>query len=136
MPIVQWSETYRVNNELIDAQHQRLFDAINDLYDAVSCDNVDSDRIGACVKFLTEATEHHFADEERLMRENNYPLLAKHQAEHKTLLEQLTEFDAMLCRSSIKVRSVDEALVKFLAGEWLLNHVADADLRYIPYISK
>ena len=129
MPVIEWSVSYSVNNEAMDGQHQRLFKAVNDLYDSMNSATPDAPQALQCIKFLTEYTRTHFADEESLMRDRNYSGLEAHRAEHERLLQQLREFERRIMAGT-RESFVEDDMIIFLLGDWLLDHVLSSDRGY------
>ncbi len=83
---------------------------------------------------LLEHTQEHFANEERLMQENRFYGLAEHQAEHRSILAEMSRFYAMalngqmlFAKSYIKngvkerldlhIRNIDSQLAMFLKSQ-------------------
>lgn len=129
MPVVKWDESFSVGNGLLDGQHQKLFRAINDLYDATRGRKATAESRRA-LEFLIDYTRTHFADEEALMEARGYPGLAEHRAEHQELIANLQEFARRLAREETDP-FVDEDLLFFLTGTWLVDHVMSSDQKYV-----
>ena len=129
MPVIEWSTSYSVNNEAMDGQHQRLFTAVNELYDSMNSAEPDARQARQCIKFLTEYARTHFADEESLMRDRNYGGLEAHQAEHARLLERLRGFERRITEGTRESFVADD-MILFLLGDWLLDHVLSSDQGY------
>lgn len=74
---------------------------------------------------LQEHTRHHFAEEERLMRETHFPPYPMHKGEHDHVLEDMGD------RVTRWEQSRDAAsLQNWLEGEigdWFVNHVSTMD---------
>ncbi len=129
MPVIEWAAAYSVNNEAMDGQHQRLFKAVNELYDSINSATPDARQALQCIKFLTEYTRTHFADEESLMRDRNYSGLTAHQAEHELVLKQLRGFERLITVAT-RESFVEDDMILFLLGDWLLDHVLSSDQAY------
>jgi len=129
MPAIEWNDAYSVGDEEMDRQHRRLFAAINDLYDSMAVAMPDRERSLNCFKFLTEYTLTHFADEERLMRSMGFPGLQAHVDEHKKLVSRLEELAGRMAKAQPD-NFLDDDMVIFLVGDWLLQHVVELDQKY------
>lgn len=136
MPTIEWDDSIAVGNALIDAQHQKLFAAINDLDRAIHSPRVDTDQVFQSLLFLIDYTRNHFADEERLMAECGYAHLEAHRAEHVQLTHKLNELSHLISRYSIKDPLIAEDLGAFLTGEWLRTHVIESDHQLIPDLAR
>jgi hemerythrin-like metal-binding protein len=122
MPIVNWSDEYSVNVAEIDAQHKELLKLVNGLHAAVeSC--IGKDELKDKLINLTEFTRHHFATEEELMKQHDYPDLVRHHKEHRTLLRHMDELVAMVSngRSPTFYSDYD------VSTDWALLHIEEHD---------
>ena len=135
MPAIEWNDSYSVGDAKMDLQHRQLFAAINDLYDHMASAMPDHNRTLECVKFLTEYTLTHFADEEALMRSINFPGLQAHIEVHKNLVTQLTGYTKRLV-SKKEDSFVDDDMVMFLLSDWLIRHVVEEDQEYAKALRK
>ena len=135
MPAIEWDDSYSVNDSKMDAQHKGLFAAINDLYDHMASAMPDHQRTLECVKFLTDYTLTHFADEEALMASIDFAGLQAHAEVHKKLVAQLTEYTRRLTAKKDDV-FVDDDIVMFLLSDWLLRHVVEEDQEYAKALRK
>ena len=72
----QWDESLSVGINVIDAQHKRIVQYINEL--ATARDNGDRATIGKVLDGMIDYTVTHFAFEESLMERAGYPILREH----------------------------------------------------------
>ena len=91
MALVTWDASYSVNVKSCDAEHQKLFDLINALHEAMS---VGKGRtiITGVVRELEKYTQTHFLAEEALMQRAQYPTLNDHRLEHQKFVAQVKQF--------------------------------------------
>ena len=126
----EWSEEFSVGLRLIDNDHRGLFDAMNDLQDAVEHRRGEAE-IGHTITYLIRYVQEHFEREERLMREYGYPEVAEHKNKHRKLNRQMFAVQKLY---EADHNLVDlEKLVEFLRG-WLIRHVLGSDMDYAPYL--
>lgn len=115
----------------VDSQHRRLFDLLNQLSDAIA-DGRSSEELVQVIDSLADYTGTHFRDEEALLRKASYPHYDAHIALHH-------KFEETVKKARIDVQSgkgmVASELVRFLT-DWLVQHIAKQDLRYVPYVQK
>jgi hemerythrin-like metal-binding protein len=129
---VAWSDAFSVGFEAIDNQHKKLVKIANELFDGCKSGMTAGD-----VKFLAilrEAAEYaqtHFADEEKYMRQANFPDLDAHRKIHREFTNQVIK--AIQTFETGGVQPID--LARFLK-DWLLNHIAKMDKEYAPYLAK
>jgi hemerythrin-like metal-binding protein len=129
MPLIEWSEEYSVHISSIDSQHRKLFQMLNDLYEAMRSGKGNS-AAPAVLRGLIAYTKEHFAEEERLMKSSNYPRYPEHKAEHDKLTAEVVrlvkEFDSGKTRLSVP-------LLEFLRT-WLQSHIHGSDKQYSSHL--
>lgn len=119
-------------NKMIDSQHKELIHRINELLK--SCENEPVDRIRAVktLDFLADYTEYHFAEEENLQKEIEYPGLEAHLKEHEALRQVVRDLYEMLSDQEGPtedfVNQVRENVV-----EWLYTHIKGFDRSVAEY---
>jgi hemerythrin len=95
MSTFAWNESYSVHVQQFDAQHQKLFEIINSLSDAMRVGKGE-DVIRDVVAQLAVYTRTHFLQEEVLMRQTGYPDLAAHHDQHTRLMSDVEKYKADL----------------------------------------
>ena len=125
-----WTPTYSVQVAAMDAQHKRLFEIVHELYAAMSVGKGKT-VAGNVLQELIEYTVHHFAAEEKLLEQKNYPTLALHRAEHRALTDKVLAFkkDFDAGRAGIT-----PDLMTFLQN-WLTNHIQTVDQKYGKFLN-
>jgi len=78
---------------------------------------------------LTEYADHHFKDEESLLKKNGYPGLATQQQQHAFFISQLKEFK----NSSSKHFALPESTLAFMK-DWFLEHILQEDKKYGDFL--
>jgi hemerythrin-like metal-binding protein len=126
-----WTPDYSVGIGSIDGQHQKLFSIARELYSAMSAGQ-GKEALGRILDRLAQYTEVHFAHEERLMREHDFPGLADHKAEHDALKGQVRRFQQDFEAGRV-VLTVE--LLHFLR-DWLQKHIMGSDQRYAPFLKQ
>lgn len=129
----QWKDSYLTHIDELDAQHQKLVALINNLYtDLLNCP--EDEKKQACVnKTLEELvaySDYHFAAEEKLMQEHEYPAYAEHKQEHEKFKQRVTELMQVQQQST---NALPFPVVVFLR-DWLTTHVIHTDKGYGPYL--
>ena len=81
---IDWNESYDVGVKEMNEQHKKLFSFINVLSDVVGIENR-KHTIGKVIDELVNYTVTHFAAEEKLMLENDYPEYEYHKETHDKL---------------------------------------------------
>lgn len=119
---MEWYDSYNIGIEKIDQQHKKLVHQVSVLQAALLSESINKE-VGEAIKFLVDYTKTHFADEEELMREIDFPEFEKHKKMHGKLIKEV--IDVLLgLKKGKRVNTYD--LVDFLT-EWLLNHIKYED---------
>lgn len=130
MPAIAWTEEFSVGVESLDAQHRRLFDVVNELDEAI--EKLRGQRaMTRVLRELVGYTQEHFAFEERLMAEAEYPDLADHQAKHRAIIQKIERFEYEL---NVEKQRISREVRDFLQ-HWLLTHIAEEDKAYVPALA-
>ena len=130
MPFMNWDNTYKVNVDIIDEQHQRLFEIVNQLYDAVISSEANT-VIGPIFDELVNFTVLHFETEEKLFLEYDYPEYELHKQQHTDLLQQVGALHAAF---NLGQETLTESILNFLK-KWLQEHTTQSDLRFAGYMN-
>jgi len=84
---IAWNDVYTLGDPSIDAEHKKIFSLANKVK---QCDS--EDKIKDAVKEVITYTKFHFANEERYMKEIDYPDLVQHKKIHRELIKDLGDF--------------------------------------------
>lgn len=126
----QWKPAYSVKVVLLDNQHKKLFDLVNELHNAMSAGH-GKDVAGDVLNRLIDYTVIHFKAEEALMEKHNYPGLQSHRSEHKALTDKVIAFKKEF---EAGTSVVTPQLMMFLQ-QWLKNHIQGVDQRYSDFLN-
>lgn len=125
MDRIEWNESFSLGIENIDGQHKQLFKLTNLLFEtmeAASC----TPMIEPVFRGLMTYAQAHFAAEETLMQQVEFPHLAAHQAEHLALTSKAWE---MMHRLKAENKASAVRLAMHLKNS-LIRHILDEDSRY------
>jgi hemerythrin len=130
MSLVEWSEDLVIGVAVIDADHRKLFSLVNFLYDSMIVGR-DSRLIDGFFDALLVYTREHFAHEETLFQETNYPGRASHEKEHEELINQILE-----ARTKYKARRESTGSLEIIGfiNRWLIEHIRKSDRKYAPHL--
>ncbi len=130
--MLKWSEDYATGIELIDDQHKRLFQYVNDLEDAVRQSDVNHELLLKILDFFEEYAKVHFGNEESCMHRYKCPVAKTNQAAHRRFIESYEYYKGVL-----KKEGPSYVLYKALlnwAQQWLLEHICKVDLQLKPCV--
>ncbi len=129
--VLRWSDKLNTGIDLMDRQHQRLVELINQLFQAMK-DGGDRMLVGQVVDELVDYTVTHFRAEENLMKKHNYPDFEAHCLIHKNFIDQVAGY-ATKIKTGDRMPPAD--VYKFLK-DWLVGHIEGQDRDgYGMYIS-
>lgn len=129
--LISWTAVYSVGYEVIDNQHQRLVEIINDLYNAFSR-SAANDEIEPILKRMLAYTEYHFQTEEKCFAKYKYVESEKHTQEHDSFIEKTKKFYDDYQNGSA---TVSYEVMNFLR-EWLISHIMGSDQEFGEYCRK
>ena len=122
MQRLKWDASFEIGVAKVDAEHQRLIEVYNELYDAAQAGVTGPDLYNLCFKLCTY-TEQHFKHEEQIMRELAYPGYDQHHTHHAYLL---TEIATITLRYGEDLTGISARVMDYI-WEWLLNHILAED---------
>lgn len=132
-----WHDSYSVGYGPIDNQHQNLFSISNELTDATEkSEGPDATDLSEIIAKLLTYVRSHFSEEEALMKNSDFPDLARHLVAHQALLAKILELENRVATGETdEIRAVATSL-PLLVGDWLIDHIAIEDQKYSSYIGK
>ncbi len=129
--ILNWTEDIAVGVGVIDEQHKKLFEYLNDFVYAID-NNAGPDEIEKVVGFLDTYVIEHFDTEESMMKEVSCPDMEEHIGQHRIFIDSLNEVKRSLARDG-----ASDELALMLRGNlcnWLFSHILMLDRRMGPFI--
>jgi len=123
-----WTDQLNVGIEVIDQQHRRIVEYINQLDDARS-NNCSREEIGFLINELVDYTISHFGFEESLQEEAGYPFLKSHQKVHELFTKRVADFQTRYNNGEDVTKGLNSLLVT-----WLFNHIKRDDNDYVETV--
>ena len=117
---------------MIDTQHKELIDRINKLL--ILCENEKPMKREAVemLDYLSDYTEFHFSQEEKLQEEIQYPGLAEHKKKHEELRRVVQELREMLEEQEGPTNEFVEKVNENVT-QWLYSHIKGFDRSVAEY---
>ena len=124
MPYLTWDSRLDTGVSVIDSQHHRIVDYINELQDAIAGD--DRQMVQAVLDDLVDYTVSHFAFEEHLQEQAQYPSFDTHKQKHEEFARQIHEYRD-------RFRGGEDIAGQLLSDlrEWLIRHVQEEDAAFV-----
>ncbi len=130
MPIIDWDAKLSVNIKIIDEQHKRLVDMVNQLYDSMK-EGKAKDVLGNLLTELASYTDYHFRTEEDLFKKHGYPESALHKMEHDKLRKEVLDLKAKMDKGE----AIITVEVLYFLKDWLSKHIMGSDKKYSPFLN-
>jgi hemerythrin len=124
---ITWKDFYSVGEPILDQQHRQIIEIINDLYDALQCEE-EQRAIPPLLERIVQYTRNHFQYEERILREIGAPDFDRHKACH----DRMTQDTIQRCGQAGTVTGRE--LLQFLQ-QWWLSHIQSVDKQYAPCLA-
>lgn len=125
-----WSNDLNTGIDVIDKQHQRIVEYINELHDARTSGHKMED-IGKVIDELVDYTLSHFAFEESMQEDAHYPFLKAHKKVHEMFVSKVSDLQHRFSLGE----DVSEELHKMLFT-WLYNHIKRDDADYVESVKR
>ncbi len=123
-----WSDQLNIGIDVIDQQHRRIVEYINQLDDARS-NGMSREEAAWLLNDLVDYTISHFGFEESLQEEAGYPFLTSHKKVHELFTKRIAEFQARAERGEDVTKALNSLLVT-----WLFNHIKRDDNDYVESV--
>jgi hemerythrin len=123
-----WSKDLDTGIDIIDRQHKRIVDYINELDDARGSGRK-REEVGHVIDEMVDYTLSHFAFEESMQEEAHYPFLKAHKKVHELFVSKVANLQERFGLGE----DVSEELHKMLFT-WLYNHIKRDDADYVEAV--
>lgn len=131
LELIKWTDLYSVKNSVIDAQHKKLVELINELFRLIS-KKENREKMENIINSLIEYTQYHFITEEELFNKYGYPEIEKHKEEHQDFVNQVLQFKTDYSEGKVQIKFDVFSFLK----DWLLKHIIGSDKKYMQYFKK
>ncbi|NDY90222.1 bacteriohemerythrin [Ideonella livida] len=121
---ITWTTDLNTGIEVIDNQHRRIVEYINQLEQAALRRDMPS--VGRVLEDLVDYTQSHFAFEESLQEEVGYQYAKPHKAVHEMFIKRVSGYQQRHAAGE----NVIEALHTMLST-WLIHHIKRDDMAYV-----
>jgi hemerythrin len=122
--LIEWTDDLNIGIEIIDKQHKKIVDYINQLNIAIRKNN--RDQVGRVLRELADYTISHLAFEETLLEKVGYLYLKPHKGLHEMFTKRLEKFQ----QRHDSGEDVAEQLLNMLSI-WLVHHIKQSDMDYV-----
>ncbi len=129
--LITWRDSFIIDGSIIDLQHKKLIDLINELYSAF-LEGKANNILAGIIEKLADYTIYHFKEEEDFFERVNYYRTDFHKKQHADFVQTVLDFKRKLKEQDV---GLSYEIMNFLR-DWLQKHILDADKKYVPYLEK
>lgn len=131
---VEFDNSLVTGNAMIDEQHKELIGKIDKL---VTCCEEGGGKVEAIkmLDYLSDYTDFHFGEEEKLQEEVSYPAIEGHKAKHAEFKKSVEELHEMLVEEEGPTDAFVAAVQKNVV-DWLFDHIKNMDQALAAYVQK
>jgi hemerythrin len=126
---LQWTPDLEIGISVIDNQHKRIVDYINELNNAIRTGSTEETRL--TLEGLLDYTITHFEFEEELQEKAGYPFLKAHQSVHQRFMKRIAAFRGRANNGE----DIANELLSMLRV-WLVSHIMGDDRDYVESVKE
>ena len=131
MAYFEWADDLVIDGGLIDEDHRKLVNLVNELHTATS-EGRGMEIVDKILDALIEYTAEHLQREEAQMAEVNFPNLEQHKMGHVKFIENLRNLQKKYENGSITVASQLSTILR----DWLSLHIRRSDKELLEFMKK
>lgn len=124
---IEWTSDLNTGIDVIDDQHRRIVDYINQLENAIAQKN--SRSVGLVLDALADYCRAHFGFEESLQEKAGYALAKPHKVVHETFTKRLGKYREKHNAGEDVAKQLHDMLVT-----WLMHHIKRDDMAYVSVV--
>lgn len=128
---MNWQSDYDTGIAVIDEQHKRILDYINDLEAVLSMANYQRFQVKDILENIIEYTQSHFTFEESLQEEAQYKYRIPHKRVHDLFIRKIESYRERFLAGE----AIEHELHQLLLG-WLINHIKHDDQDYVGAVKE
>lgn len=127
----KWKEKYAVNITVIDDQHKKLLEIINELKQVIN-NNLCEKKVSGVFFQLAYLIDHYFIKEEIYLNDLKYPNIEQHKIEHNKFIDRIIQF-----QKDVENNKPDLCLeiYKYLE-DWFDDHILKYNKEAVEYLLK
>jgi hemerythrin len=129
MAYLHWSSDLDTGIDVVDKQHRRIVDYLNELNSANEAGDPEATK--HVLDELVDYTLTHFTFEEELQERAGYPFLKAHKRVHEIFTKRVTEY----LKRAEEGEDVTPQLLSMLKI-WLVNHIKGDDADYAECVKE
>jgi len=125
-----WNKNLETGNQTVDDQHREIFKLVQKVLDADVFEDR-KEKIETSLGFLSNYALEHFATEEKLMNESNYPDVTVHKGQHDKFVEEVVAFMKLFKTEGDSI-NISQS-INGLVVTWLNEHIKGSDKEFADF---
>lgn len=130
MTLITWDDALSCNIHMMDLDHKKLVDLLNQVNDAMIMGK-GQEILKDVVKELIDYTIYHFHKEETLMKTYGYSGHFEHINQHNDFVKKMQEYHNSVSMGNFMF-TID---LKNYLKNWLINHIQTIDKKFSVYLT-
>ena len=126
---MKWVPEYNTGIDVIDDQHKRILDYINEIDDFSHHTN--RERIKQILDNIIDYTQSHFTFEESLQEEAGYKYRVPHKRVHDLFIKKIESY-----RDRFEMGQAIEGELHEVLSKWFINHIQLDDADYVGAVKE
>lgn len=126
---MNWRSEYNTGIDVIDDQHKRILDYINQIEDVRF--TRDRNQIKEVLDNIIDYTQSHFTFEESLQDEAGYKYRVPHKRVHDLFIKKIEDYRDRF----VMGQAIEDELHQILT-KWLINHIQHDDADYVSAVKE
>ncbi len=129
-PLV-WKDEYNVGVNIIDDQHKKLLDIINELK-IINNNNSCKEHVSNIFFQIAYLIDHYFIKEEIYFKDCKYPNLDQHKTSHNLFIDRIIQF-----QKDVEAKKPDLCVeIYYFLEDWFNEHILKYDKEAVEYLKK
>lgn len=128
---LSWKEEYAVNIAVIDEQHKKFLDIINDLHKVMQ-DKNGAEKLPKIFFQIAYLIDHYFIKEEIYFKDLKYPNFEQHKIAHNLFIDRIIQFQKEM---ETNKSGLCEDIYNYLL-QWFNEHILKYDKEAVEYLKR
>lgn len=124
--MIKWDQSFSVGVKLIDLQHQKLFEILNNVEETLKRDSQNFAALEDIIHDLQTYVEFHFSEEQNYFDKFHYEETVPHEAQHVYYINKIREFHDSCDKQE---EGLSQRMLDFIEA-WIKEHINHADKKY------
>jgi len=129
--LLEWKDEYNVDIKIIDDQHKKFLDIINELKIIIH-NNSCKEHVSNVFFQIAYLIDHYFIKEEIFFKDCKYPNLDQHKISHNIFIDRIIQF-----QKDVEADKPDLCIeIYHFMEDWFNEHILKYDKEAVEYLKK